>query len=595
MKSALNDLWSKFTSASNTGVTNSTQQLQNEDGNKCGTAAIVPWPSFVTVRKMPIPLKLDCSNSKLILNPANTQELLLFGSNVSYYEHNSIEYPPNGVLYIYNTVNNTLKAVASENARSKKLKQSIISTLFESKSNKSYENLFEQFIYNNGSPNGKLYYLDSLDVMKMDNCNDDKKENRNVFLVIGTIGNTGIKGGCVRDLNRFATYFDAKCLKFVDKYKNSEEISMTTMHSSGKRVLYFKDYLFISAGYTTDENIIDIYRINRIKCRNSDNRDTNDTNDSRNIDKPFVKIGTIELPREKEYNLHGFIIKSSKYCDINITDNDINGGTSEKCVRMINIELLLFGGRLLSFNDSFTIVNVKLPIINNEFNDVILDDRNSVNNNISFEISYPTIAKFNYMFDSIDMDMNNNNKSSSVAHINMNMNDVSSNHRDRIYYDFEYYYVKKRYLLLFGGFASDADKQEYHPINVDNKIVYYDFKCDKWTIVNNCRLDINYKPFYDYQMKTISAYIPQKDKIFIFNFESTSKNDQYYKFYKNILVLNIGNQPLLWNCQRQIWIAFYKNSKNDRCLIDRLPKDVVRNILNLCCWSIFDQINRFTS
>ena len=35
-----------------------------------------------------------------------------------------------------------------------------------------------------------------------------------------------------------------------------------------------------------------------------------------------------------------------------------------------------------------------------------------------------------------------------------------------------------------------------------------------------------------------------------------------------------------WQCERQIWIAFYKNEKNNLCFIDKLPKDVVFKILD---------------
>ena len=36
---------------------------------------------------------------------------------------------------------------------------------------------------------------------------------------------------------------------------------------------------------------------------------------------------------------------------------------------------------------------------------------------------------------------------------------------------------------------------------------------------------------------------------------------------------------LQWKIARLIWIAFYKNTKNDKCVIDRLPKDVINFIL----------------
>ena len=34
-----------------------------------------------------------------------------------------------------------------------------------------------------------------------------------------------------------------------------------------------------------------------------------------------------------------------------------------------------------------------------------------------------------------------------------------------------------------------------------------------------------------------------------------------------------------WNIERILWIGFYKNDKNDTCLIKNLPKDVVLFIL----------------
>ena len=50
------------------------------------------------------------------------------------------------------------------------------------------------------------------------------------------------------------------------------------------------------------------------------------------------------------------------------------------------------------------------------------------------------------------------------------------------------------------------------------------------------------------------------------------------------MVLQEHNYCLLdlldkWNIERLIWIAFYKNDKNNQCIIDKLPKDVVLFIL----------------
>ena len=44
-------------------------------------------------------------------------------------------------------------------------------------------------------------------------------------------------------------------------------------------------------------------------------------------------------------------------------------------------------------------------------------------------------------------------------------------------------------------------------------------------------------------------------------------------------IFDIIKHYIEWNVARLIWIAFYKNSKNNKCLIKQLPKDLVIYIL----------------
>ena len=44
----------------------------------------------------------------------------------------------------------------------------------------------------------------------------------------------------------------------------------------------------------------------------------------------------------------------------------------------------------------------------------------------------------------------------------------------------------------------------------------------------------------------------------------------YFKIFTNILE---------WKIARFIWIAFYKNEENDKCLIKKLPKDIIKNYI----------------
>ena len=41
------------------------------------------------------------------------------------------------------------------------------------------------------------------------------------------------------------------------------------------------------------------------------------------------------------------------------------------------------------------------------------------------------------------------------------------------------------------------------------------------------------------------------------------------------------DEKINWDIERIIWIAFYKNEKNKKCVIQLLPKDVVKSILAL--------------
>ena len=48
---------------------------------------------------------------------------------------------------------------------------------------------------------------------------------------------------------------------------------------------------------------------------------------------------------------------------------------------------------------------------------------------------------------------------------------------------------------------------------------------------------------------------------------------------KHYCLFNIYSNYLSCNIERIIWIGFYKNDKNEKCLIDKLAKDVILYIL----------------
>ena len=47
----------------------------------------------------------------------------------------------------------------------------------------------------------------------------------------------------------------------------------------------------------------------------------------------------------------------------------------------------------------------------------------------------------------------------------------------------------------------------------------------------------------------------------------------------NFCHFNTWNE-LDWNIQRIIWIGYYKNESNKKCLFPKLPKDIIKKIIH---------------
>ena len=58
------------------------------------------------------------------------------------------------------------------------------------------------------------------------------------------------------------------------------------------------------------------------------------------------------------------------------------------------------------------------------------------------------------------------------------------------------------------------------------------------------------------------------------NIEAITNKDNYKHIFKEPTIVK-------WKQIRQVWIAFYKNDKNNNCLIHLLPKDIVKSIIKL--------------
>lgn len=49
--------------------------------------------------------------------------------------------------------------------------------------------------------------------------------------------------------------------------------------------------------------------------------------------------------------------------------------------------------------------------------------------------------------------------------------------------------------------------------------------------------------------------------------------------YNYAFVFDIYIDRVEWNIERLMWIGFYKNEKNDACLLHKLPKDLITHIV----------------
>ena len=77
--------------------------------------------------------------------------------------------------------------------------------------------------------------------------------------------------------------------------------------------------------------------------------------------------------------------------------------------------------------------------------------------------------------------------------------------------------------------------------------------------------------------------------------------DKYGEF-QSMIVLQDQNQFIFdiyvdnidWNIEKLLWIAFYKNNNNNSdCLLAKLPKDLIRYIVDLIGRSMIDESRSF--
>lgn len=117
--------------------------------------------------------------------------------------------------------------------------------------------------------------------------------------------------------------------------------------------------------------------------------------------------------------------------------------------------------------------------------------------------------------------------------------------------------VQSRYVIIFG-------MCDINQIHVFNNIVIFDMYTKQWKIYKNIL------PYLRNHDSMYSSIVCNQDKILYIL--SMCRVVRYIKIKLH--------QAVDWVQERIVWIGFYQNSTNDRCLIKTLPKDVIKFILS---------------
>lgn len=292
-----------------------------------------------------------------------------------------------------------------------------------------------------------------------------------------------------------------------DLFNNVETFRNTDADCINYQALLFKNWLIISGDNKHKQNdLLRIFKLN-FNTTDSDKVDSEEKSSDDNCD-VITLIKSIDL--KQKYQAHGMILKC---CDSKTND----------------IEILLFGGFHLNFNQSFLTVNISLG-----------DDPDS--------ISY-SIKKVNDEFEN-------------------NLSDCFGNFYDSPYRSFGHNYINGRYLCIIGGSTANI----YKKWRDHNGILCFDFLEKKWEVSKYILPDGYRDHFAVFNQNTGAMHI----------FAIMNQTTDIIHHWK----INV-HSPIEWKIERLIWIGYYQNSQNDKCLIKQLPKDIIKTMLSFLIDSMF--------
>ena len=137
-------------------------------------------------------------------------------------------------------------------------------------------------------------------------------------------------------------------------------------------------------------------------------------------------------------------------------------------------------------------------------------------------------------------------------------------------------YDEKHWIKNDVWVIKNDDFSEY---SKNNKKLHND---ELWWVNNAIKLNVN---ICNNTYNNSSIYARYMNHQFIF-WQNKSVDGSNYE----VCALNEFIQ-VKWSVERVIWLAFYKNDENERCLWKPLGTDVVRQILKFCCTAICDPID----
>ena len=368
------------------------------------------------------------------------------------------------------------------------------------------------------------------------------------IIMIGTFDINETRGG----KKMFYAIYNSKTFQWekhsymdTSPRKNCLLFENTIMHDEGCKMIRYKKWLIISGGSNTFDKI-SIFEIT----------------DSMNTQFPkLIKTFTLGTPNVKsKYYYHGCI-------EIPIANNNSNNGCSTIIDSNSNFnlcQLLLFGGNQRMFIKSFCQINIDFDLL-----DILnVDSMNGISiiynpscwiKNLNNDWSLFPFCQYQFFND----------------------NDVNNFYL----YCFGYKFVFERYLIIIGGKVYVNRREP-----TSNDIFYFDIKNSHWYCLRTINSTILPNPICN-----INCIVYNDDTGN--NNNNNNNNNSNTNLSKHLYLVMMGGcsndwddnqknhwklnmiRSVSWNVERVLWIGFYQTHKPVTCQISKLPKDIVKYIL----------------